>query len=244
MSSRICILGVPIDNVTLSEAVERMRLFIQSDFQHHLCTPNPEMLVAASKDSVFREVLQSSSLNIPDGAGLLFAASFLGKRLKERVTGIDLLQSFCMEGSPSVFFLGAAPGVAEKAARVLQEHNPSLVIAGTYSGSPSIAEEDDIIRRINESKAVVLFVAFGAPAQDLWIARTLHKMPSVRVAMGVGGSFDFLAHVRKRSPLFLQSMHLEWLWRLLLEPRRLQRIFTAVILFPLLVLRKQGSRSC
>ena len=235
MGSRVSILGVPIDAVTLSEASERIRVMITSGGQHHVLTPNPEMLVAARSNAAFRSVLQASSLNVPDGYGLILASRLLGCPLRERVSGIDLLTALCLRIDVPVFFLGAATGVAEQAAAALKAKNPALTVAGTYGGSPLSSAEDDIVDRVNRSGANVLFVAYGAPKQDLWIARNLKRMPNILVAMGVGGSFDFLAGIRKRAPEFLRSFGLEWLWRLLQEPKRICRIFTATIVFPLLV---------
>ena len=233
VNERVYILGIPVDVVTLADACDRIFGFLKAEGRHHVMTPNPEMLVESSRNPIFKDVLMTSSLNVPDGAGLLWASR--GK-LPARVTGIDLLSALCADPRcPSVFLLGAAPGVAERAGAALRDINPSLIVAGTYSGSPSVADEEGIIRRINESGASILFVAYGAPKQDLWIARNLPKLHSVRVAMGIGGALDFLAGVRKRAPSFMRSMHLEWLWRLIQEPRRFVRIFTAVVIFPLLV---------
>lgn len=235
----VSILGVPIDNITLGEAVDRLVVFAQGSGQHHVMTPNPEMLVAAQKDPTFRSVLQSSTLNLPDGTGLLLAARFLGTPLRSRVTGVDAVSALCLRADVGpVFLLGAAPGVAERAASLLRRKNPALVVAGTYAGSPDTEEEEAILQRINASGARLLFVAFGAPVQDLWIARTLKRMPGIKIAMGVGGAFDFLAGVRPRAPILLRLIGLEWLWRLLVEPARFGRMFTAVVVFPFLVLQR------
>jgi N-acetylglucosaminyldiphosphoundecaprenol N-acetyl-beta-D-mannosaminyltransferase len=236
--TRVSILGVPIDAVTEDGAVACIQGFLTDGRQHHVMTPNPEMLVKATKDLYFLGVLQRTALNIPDGVGLLFAARMLGKRLPARVTGIDLLiRLVALSETSPVFLLGAAPGVAERAADALGKRCPSLRIAGTYAGSPALREEEEIIRRINASGAKALFVAFGAPVQDLWIDWNLKRMPGVAVAMGVGGSFDFLAGVQKRAPTILRSLGLEWAWRLFREPSRWRRIVTATVVFPLLVLR-------
>lgn len=237
---RIDILGVPVDALTLSQAVTRILALHSSPGQYRIATPNPEMIVAAHKNDTFRRVLASSTLNLADGTGLLWAARRQGTPLPERVTGTDVMIELCK--SPHcgrVFLLGAETGIAEDAAKKLKAENPSLDIGGTFAGSPSETEEQDIINRIARSGATMLFVAFGAPKQELWIARNLSKMPNVRIAMGVGGAFDFIAGVRKRAPLFLRNIGLEWLWRLAQQPSRAKRIFTAVILFPLLVRRKQ-----
>lgn len=242
MSERIHILGVPIDAVTEAEAADRIAAYLESRTQHHVMTPNPEMLVKAHGDPYFHALLHRTALNVPDGVGLLFAARSQSKRLPARVTGTDLLVRICANPAASpVFFLGAAPGVAEEAAKVLRSRFPSLQIAGTYSGSPALAEEEEIIRKINASGARTLFVAFGAPVQDLWIDWVLKRLQTVRVAMGVGGAFDFLAGKQKRAPQWMQRIGIEWLWRLLREPRRAKRIRRAVFVFPLLVLRARLS---
>ncbi|MFA5800356.1 MAG: WecB/TagA/CpsF family glycosyltransferase [Candidatus Peribacteraceae bacterium] len=242
MLQRISILGVPIDRVTREQTLLEIASFLSSGGQHHVMTPNPEMLVEAGKNPAFRDVLSRSALNVPDGVGLLWASRWLGTPIAERVAGVDLFQDLCLSPSlPSVYLLGAAPGVAERVGEHFSQRNPSLRIVGTESGSPDPAKETGIIQRINASCAQVLFVAFGAPGQDMWIARNLPKMPGVRLAMGVGGSFDFVAGVRKRAPAWLRSAGLEWFWRLIREPRRFRRIVSAVLVFPLLVLRG-GSR--
>ena len=237
---RIHLLGIPIDALTEDEAVARLLSFVEEPKQHHVMTPNSEMLVEASKNTVFREVLQESSLNVPDSAGQLVMAQWTGQHLPERVTGIDTMESVCAVLPPDhpIFLLGAQPGVAERVSLLLKVRNPSLRIAGTYSGSPREEDAPSIIARIHAAAPRILFVAYGAPAQDVWIARHLKDLPSVRIAMGVGGAFDFIAGTQRRAPLFLQRLSLEWLWRLLREPRRWKRIWNAVVVFPILVLRR------
>lgn len=245
--TRVEILGVPIDVVTQGEAVTTLLQWVaMPEGQHHVVTPNPEMIVEARHNESFRNVLQRSDLSLPDGAGILWAAGRLGSALPERVTGTDTVIDLCARpavqlGSVRVFLLGGASGVAERAGQELKCRNPALQIVGSYAGSPDPSEEHGIVERINAVHPTVLFVAYGAPAQDLWIACNLGRMPSVRVAMGVGGAFDFLAGVQKRAPTFLQSLGLEWLWRLILEPWRFRRIWRAVAVFPYL-LWKEGRR--
>jgi len=241
MKNRVTILGVPVDCVTLAEARDRV-LAMSTAGAHHVMTPNPEMLTEAIRNPAFKTLLQSSDMNIPDGAGLLWAARRVGGVLPERVAGIDLVTAVAGTlGCPPVFLLGAAEGVAKAAADKLRKQNPSLHIAGTYSGSPRADQEATIVSRINVSGAAILFVAYGAPTQDIWIRRNLSKMPCVHVAMGIGGAFDFLAGHRKRAPQLLRSLGLEWFWRLLQEPKRIGRIFTAVVIFPYRVLTQSRS---
>lgn len=236
---RITLLGVPIDAVTADEAVADMRAMLERQGRHHVTTPNSEMLVAASRNDAFRETLRAADLALPDSAGLLLAARLTGQLLPQRVTGVDTMQALCagLKEDCPVFLLGAAEGVAARAGEALCRQNDRLMIAGTYSGSPRPEDAPEIVRRINAAGPRLLLVAFGAPAQDLWIGEHLQELFTVRVAMGVGGTFDFLAGVQKRAPSFFRRLHLEWLWRLAREPRRFLRIVNATVVFPLLVLR-------
>jgi N-acetylglucosaminyldiphosphoundecaprenol N-acetyl-beta-D-mannosaminyltransferase len=242
MTRRVSILGVPVDRVTRGEALAMVLQMQGAHGQNIVMTPNPEMLVAAHRNREFFDLFNRSLLNIPDGAGLLWAAKRLGEPIPERVTGVDLMVSICdaLDASTPVFLLGAAPGVADTAAEILRKRNPSLVIAGCCAGSPKDDEAGSIISTINASGAKFLFVAFGSPQQELWIDRHFSAMPMIKVAMGVGGSFDFIAGKQKRAPKMFQSLGIEWLWRLLQEPRRIGRICNAVIVFPYLVLTRRS----
>jgi N-acetylglucosaminyldiphosphoundecaprenol N-acetyl-beta-D-mannosaminyltransferase len=236
---RVMLLGIPVDAVTMDQAVGKILRFLEGHRQHQVITPNNEMLVEAARNAAFRHVLHDASLNIPDSTGLLFLAKFTKQKLPQRVTGTDTMQKLCQILTPEapVFLLGAKPGVAERAAEILKSRNPRLRIAGTYAGSPRDADARDIIARINAVNPAVLFVAYGAPAQELWIARHLSSLTSVKVAMGVGGAFDFVAGMQKRAPSWMRTIGLEWLWRLIREPRRFKRIWNAVAVFPMLGLR-------
>jgi N-acetylglucosaminyldiphosphoundecaprenol N-acetyl-beta-D-mannosaminyltransferase len=237
--SRPVILGVPVDAITRRDARERLMSMLADSRQYHVMTPNAEMLVASSKNAEFLSVLQKSDLNLADSQGLVWMSRFIGQPLPERVTGVDTVIDLCgtLTADHPVFFLGAADGVAERAAKVLQQKNPQLKVAGAFAGTPKDEDAPAIIKRINDSGAHLLLVAYGAPKQDLWIENHLKELPSVRVAMGVGGTFDFISGRQIRAPKFLRALGLEWLWRLIREPSRFPRIFNAVIRFPWLVLR-------
>ncbi len=236
--NRIEILGVPVDAVTMNQALVKANDFLQDGEKHHLMTPNSEMILLAQKNIAFKELLRSTDLNIPDSAGLLFAARRQGKRLPERVAGVDFCEKLCgsLSEKDSVFLLGGRNGAAKMAAEKLQSQYPNLSIAGTFEGSPSNADAPEIVRQINDSGATVLFVAYGAPAQDFWIHTYLMNLVSVKLAIGVGGTLDFLSGRIKRAPQLLRSMRLEWLWRLIQEPSRIGRIWNAVVVFPIKVL--------
>lgn len=222
----IRILGVRVDNVTMQEALARLHAMVLEGNPHQVVTVNPEFIMRAQVDEAFRQVLEEADLAIPDGQGLLWGAKWLGQPLRERVAGSDLVPLIAQESAKRgyrLFLLGAAPGVAERAARVLMERYPGARIVGTYAGSPSLEEEDEIVARIVAAQPDFLFVAYGAPAQDLWIHRNQPRM-RVPVAMGVGGTLDFIAGVRKRAPLWMRKHGLEWLYRLIQEPRRWRRM--------------------
>lgn len=240
MSHRPTILGVPFDPVTRAEALQRLLAMLQGSGQSHVMTPNNEMLVEGTKNPAFFKIMQGTALNLPDSTGVVWAARRQGTPLKERVTGVDTVLGLAGAVSPehTMFFLGAAPGVAAAAAAQLSAQFPKLNIVGTYAGSPKEEDAPGIIQKINDSGAKILLVAYGAPKQDLWIHKHLKDLPQVKIAMGVGGTFDFFAGVRTRAPLFLRKLGLEWFWRLVLEPRRFKRIFTAVVVFPWMVLTK------
>jgi exopolysaccharide biosynthesis WecB/TagA/CpsF family protein len=226
---RIRVLGLPVDAITYERWLDLIGEWIverPNGPPRHVCTINPEFIMIARGDPNFYNILNRADLCVPDGVGLLWAAKHLGHPLPERVTGSDgvpkIAERAALEGW-RLFLLGAAPGVADKAAEVLQMRYPGLKIVGTYSGSPAPYEEDEIVEQVNASGADILFVAYGAPVQDKWIARNLPRLrPSM--AMGVGGSLDFIAGIVPRAPLWMQRTGLEWLFRLYLQPRRIVRM--------------------
>ncbi len=239
---RISILRVPVDDCTLRGAVERIDQFLHADSQHMVATPNPEMILAAHHDCDFLTILQSTSLNIPDGTGVLWAAKHQKHPLTERVTGTDVMIDLCsLKHNYRVFLLGAAEGIAEQVKEKLVKKNPGLQIVGALAGSWKVSDELSIVECINRTQAQLVFVAYGAPHQERWIARNLAKMPSVKVAMGVGGAFDFIAGKQKRAPQAWQKAGFEWAWRLLHAPQRWRRMWNAVVVFPLTVLLSRSS---
>jgi N-acetylglucosaminyldiphosphoundecaprenol N-acetyl-beta-D-mannosaminyltransferase len=224
---RLTILDIPVDAVTYAQWLDLIGLWVKTaSTARHVCTVNPEFVMIARRDPNFFNILNRADLCVPDGVGLLWAAKNLGHELPERVTGSDGLPRIAERAAAEgwrLFFLGAGPGVAEKAAQVLTERHPALQVVGIYAGSPSPDEEDSLVERINASGADVLFVAYGAPVQDKWIARNLPRL-QVKMAMGVGGAFDFIAGVIPRAPVWMQQAGLEWLYRLYLQPWRIRRM--------------------
>jgi N-acetylglucosaminyldiphosphoundecaprenol N-acetyl-beta-D-mannosaminyltransferase len=223
--SNLHILGVRVDNVTASETLELIEQFIVERVPHQICTVNVEFIMAAQDDQVFRETINAASLCPPDSMGVLWAAGRLGHPLRERVGGADLSESIAACAAQRgwrFFLLGAAPGIAEKAGKVWRARYPGLLIAGTLAGSPAPDEQDAIIERIRAAQPDILLVAFGAPGQDLWIARNAPRL-QVPVAIGVGGTLDYVAGVARRAPVWVQRIGLEWLFRLIREPWRWRR---------------------
>jgi N-acetylglucosaminyldiphosphoundecaprenol N-acetyl-beta-D-mannosaminyltransferase len=221
----LSVLSVRIDNVTYTDALAQVERYLNEGGFHQIATVNPEFVVMAQTNPEFRRVLNACALNVPDGVGLLWAAKRLKTPLQTRVAGqelVDRICAFAAERGARVFLLGAREGIAERAANELTNRHPPLEIAGCYAGSPAMEQEDEITRRINESGARILFVAFGPPKQESWIARNATRL-NVNVAMGVGGTFDTLAGIVPRAPAWMQRAGFEWLYRLMREPRRFRR---------------------
>ncbi len=225
--SQIEILNTPVHRVTMDQTVQIVSQFMLEPRLHQITTTNPEFVMTAQKDVEFRHILYMADLCIPDGVGLLYASRWLGDPLPERVPGSELVYRLAETAATKgwrLFLLGAAPGVAQEAAGIFQKIYPDLIVAGTYAGSPAIEENDVIVECVNASRADILFVAYGAPKQDKWIARNREKLTAVRVAIGVGGSLDFVTGKAVRAPKWARKMGLEWLHRLYLEPWRWRRM--------------------
>ncbi len=234
------ILGVRADRVDMAGALARCEALIDQHRQNggpvqQIITVNPEFVWAARKDAAFRETINQAALVVADGIGIVWASRILGRPFPERVTGADLLPLLaerCAARGYRLFLLGAAPGVAEEAARVLQQHAPGLQIAGTYAGSPAPAEAEQILGLMRAARPDVLTVAYGAPRQDLWIRHHAQALgeAGVGIALGVGGAYDFVAGRVPRAPRWMQRAGLEWVFRLLRQPRRAWRMR---VLFPM-----------
>lgn len=228
MSARIRMFGIEIDNVTRQEAVGRMKELLRGG-RHYAVTPNVDHVVRLQKDPEFREVYQRASLVLADGMPVIWAAKLLGKGLKERVSGSDLVPEACRlaaEEGRSIFFLGGNPGVAEKAAENLQRSYPGFKIAGCY-GPPFGFDKDpgqneETVRRVNEANPDILFIGLGAPKQEKWIAKHADRL-QFRLALCIGCGLDYPAGTARRAPVWMQNAGLEWLWRIGLEPKRLAR---------------------
>jgi N-acetylglucosaminyldiphosphoundecaprenol N-acetyl-beta-D-mannosaminyltransferase len=221
------ILGVPVDPLTLEEAVEQLRRHLQADSPTpvYTCAINPEKIMRARREPALRQVLERAALRIPDGIGVVLASRLRGGKVRQRVTGIDLAVAMCQEAARHgwpVYLLGAAPGVAERAAQELKARYPGLVVAGTHHGYLG-GKDEEVCQEIARTQSRILLVALGSPAQEYWLARYLERTGCV-LGMGVGGTLDVLAGNVRRAPPGWQRLGLEWLYRLLHQPSRLGRM--------------------
>ena len=222
----------------IGEAIDARRGHGGPPFQ--VATVNPEFLMRARRDHDFRHALQSASLKTADGAGVMLAGRILGHPLPERVTGVELTRALARaaaERGDRVFFLGAAPGTAEAAAAALVQEAPGLQVAGTFAGDAAELGDSETVTAVRAANADIVLVAYGAPAQEAWLARNL-EVSGASVGIGVGGTFDYLSGRVRRAPSPMRRIGLEWLFRLLQQPSRAWRM-TALPVFLLLVLRQR-----
>lgn len=222
----VSILGLPIQNVTMSEAVNDVYGFFGARESKIVVTPNAEILQMYSTDPAMKEALEKADYIVPDGVGVLLAAKRLGTPLKEKVAGVELsrnlLEKAAKEGG-NVYLLGAKPGVAAEAKRCLEEEIPGISIVGVRDGYFKPEDEPAIIEEINGLDVDMLFVCLGAPKQELWMAE--HKSDlKIGVMLGLGGSLDIFSHTLKRAPQWMINCRVEWLYRVIKEPYRIGRI--------------------
>lgn len=234
------ILGIPVDSLTMDEAVGLIRKFLGEDRVHSVFTPNAEIIMAAQRDPALKEILQSSDMVVADGAGVVLASRLLKRGVPEKVSGVDLVRECfkAFSGESAGFFLfGGKAGVAEKAAENIQRDYPGTTVSGCMHGYFTQEDEDAVIGRINDSRADILLVALGAPKQEKWIAKNRERLKA-KVCMGVGGSLDILAGTVALAPEFFRRNGLEWLFRLYKQPSRARRMLD----LPRFMIRVIGAR--
>ena len=222
--SRIDVLGVSFDDLTMDEAVEIALGFMQERRACYACTPNPEIVMAAKGDAALRAALSGAELVLADGVGITKAAAMLGTPLKSRVPGIDFASnviSRLAQRGGSVYLLGAKPLVAEAAAEKLTQTYPGIVIAGTNDGY--FTDDAPVIEKINAASQDFLMVCLGSPKQELWMSANAGRL-SCGLMAGLGGSLDVLAGNVQRAPETWRRLGLEWLYRVIKEPKRLGRV--------------------
>jgi N-acetylglucosaminyldiphosphoundecaprenol N-acetyl-beta-D-mannosaminyltransferase len=238
---RPLVCGCAIDPLTLDQAVGAIDERIASGTPYEQVSINAAKLVRIQKDEFLREAIERCELATADGQSVVWAARLLGHRLPERVAGIDLmhaLMELAARRRYRVFILGARPEVLDEAVRRVRERLPDLRIVGTQHGYYAPGEETRVVGRIRAASPDILFIALETPTKELFIARHRERL-GVRFVMGVGGSIDIIAGRRRRAPLWMRRAGLEWLYRLLQDPRRLaKRYFVGNTRFLLLVARE------
>lgn len=232
---RVDMLGSPVDALSAGDALARIDGWLDDPWDgtcRHVVTLNPEYVMAARRDRAFAEAIRRADLRTADGVGVEVAARLLGGARASavgRVTGVDLVEHLCAatETRPArLFFLGAAPGVADRAAQRLRARMAWAQIVGSWAGGrPRLDDDAEALRRIRDSGADAVAVAYGAPGQVLWIERNREALAAagVRLAVGVGGAFDYLSGLAPRAPRWIRRVGLEWLFRLVREPSRWRR---------------------
>lgn len=226
--------------------------WLKSNRLHHVVTLNPEMVMQAQTNPVFRDAVAAAEARVPDGAGIIWARWYLRStywslwpsllafmfQSAERVTGVDLVQKLakrCSDAGHSMYLLGGTAAQVTGTTTALKKNFPKLELFASRPHTWSLDGPSDIVADIAAKQPKVLLVAYGSPRQTIWIERQRKELPGVAVAVGVGGAFAILAEERPRAPHVLRKLNLEWLWRLALEPRRLPRIWQAAVRFPLLI---------
>lgn len=217
--------SIKVDDVNMEEALHHLEGYISQKTPRLIVTPNPEMIVSSERDRELRTILNNADLRLPDGISMVVVSRLLARPLRERVTGIDFLlraAELSARRGYKLFLLGSAPGVAEAAADQLVKTYPDLKICGTHHGYFKPEDEPGIITQIQDARPDILFAGLGAGRQEKWLHAHLKEM-NVPAAMGVGGSLDVIAGIKKRAPRIIQMLYIEWLYRLITEPWRWKR---------------------
>lgn len=229
---KINVRGIFFDKVTMDTAAQRAASFCETDGFDYIFTPNSEIVQACIDDPTLSPIVNSASMIIPDGIGVIYAAKILGRPLIEKVAGFDLsgrILDYAAKNGKSVYLFGSAPArdgnaaVCEKAAEVMKNRFPNLTVCGMHDGYFSPEQTDEIIADINASGADILFVCLGAPKQEKWIYDNRERL-TCRLALGLGGSLDVYAGTVKRAPDLFIKLNLEWFYRLIKQPARIGRM--------------------
>ena len=220
------ILGVPFDVMTMNDATDTVMGFFDDGKKHIVCTPNPEIVMEAQRDKQLMQILKAADLVVADGVGVVWASKYSAHKLPERVSGYDLAQKLFAKmekKGKSVYFFGGDPGTSSVAAKKIKKLFPELNIVGCRNGYFSAEDERKIISEIKALEPDLLLVGLGSPKQEKWIYENLRIM-GVKVAIGVGGSFDVMSGKVKRAPIIFRKLGLEWFYRLVSQPKRAKRM--------------------
>ena len=237
--------GVRIDDIDDSELENKIESWLEQSEVHVIVTPNPEFILLARRNEKFRDLLNKSDLAIADGVGLRYAiAALTSNRLRHRHTGIDLVERLIRLANQTkrrVLLFGGLPGSAEQTRIQMQKKYPTLQIdsmdPGVIEGNiGTMSIRETAIDQIRSYHPDVLIVALGQGKQEQFIDLIRSEIPTMRIAVGVGGSFDTLSGMIPRAPLLMRRIGIEWLWRLFIEPKRIRRITDAVFIFPAVVI--------
>ena len=220
--NRVEILGVQVDNVTMEQTLGILDEFIYKGEPRLIVTADAAGIVSAQTDTEWREIMRSADLVTPDSVGVLWASKRAGNHITERVSGVDLVEKLVAKGY-RCYFLGAAPGIAEQAKQVLSSKYPNAAIVGVRDGFFTENDESTVVDEIKATNPQVLLVAMGIPKQEKFIAKYMQDI-GAEINMGVGGSFDVLSGTVKRAPKLLQKMRLEWLWRVIQNPKKWKKV--------------------
>ena len=225
--NRMRFMNTYVDNVTEEEAIRHIEECVKNRTIGFVVTPNVDQIVMMEKNLYFREICDNAELSVVDGHPLLWIAKWYKRPIKEKICGSDLMPHLCKiaaEKGYKIFLLGAAEGIAAKAADILVEQNPGLKIAGTYSPPFGFEKDEKELEKINtilkESEADLLFVGMGAPKQSVFIYENMHKY-QIPMSFCVGATIDFIAGEQKRAPRWMTDHGMEWLYRLFKEPKRM-----------------------
>ena len=218
------VLGVAYDNITMAEALARGRELLAGSETAYCVTPNAEMAYEAMHDAEFCSILNGAALVLPDGAGVILGAKIVRTPLKEKVAGIDFAQNMLAvfeETGSRLYLLGSKPGIAELAAEKMLQKHPKLCICGIRDGY--FQDEAEVVQAINEAKADAVYVCLGSPKQERFMYAHRGEL-NARLLVGLGGTLDGIAGTVKRAPKWMIRLQLEWLYRLIKEPKRFKRM--------------------
>ncbi len=227
MMQRYEILGCPVDGVDMRGALDFVAEAVKTrTTPGFVLAVNPEKVFVLRQDAFLKDFFQGACLLIPDGVGMVKALKILHGISVSRVPGADLMQNICAEAPARgyrIFIYGASEAVSRRACGVLQERYSGIQIVGRANGFVKPGEMAQLVTRINESQADILFIAMGSPKQEKWMSEHAAELKNVKICQGIGGTLDTIAGTVKRAPLFWQKLGLEWFYRLLCQPSRFKR---------------------